>query len=100
MAANAQRKAGDLVSNILAVTYDSARAITPANGTIFDQPFAGLLVTATGTLKFTSANGDDVTLSSTTVGQIIPIATTRVYSTGTSASVMGLVAPPYKGGQT
>jgi hypothetical protein len=86
------------MSSILAVTYESAAAVTKSDTT--DDPagtFAGLLVTATGTLKFRTIRGQDVTLSTTTVGQIIPIATRFVWSTGTSATVLGLHAMPYKG---
>jgi hypothetical protein len=49
-----------------------------------------------GTLAFVTALGHLVTLSTTVVGQVIPIATARVKSTGTSATVLGLVAVPYK----
>ena len=69
------------MSNILAITYDDALAATPSD-TVADPagPFAGLLVTATGTLKFRTIRGHDVTLSTTTVGQILPIACVRVWS--------------------
>jgi len=89
------------VSSILAVTYDSATAVTKSD-TVKDPagPFAGLLVTATGTLKFTTIKGSVVTLSTTTVGQIIPIAVEYVWSTGTSATVLGLHAMPYRGDGT
>jgi hypothetical protein len=86
------------MSNIMAVTYEGAKAVTTANsGNDVAGPFAGLLVTATGTLKFTTIAGDVITLSSTSVGQIIPIATKLVWTTGTSATVLGLTVPPYKG---
>lgn len=89
------------MSSILAVTYDSATAVTKSD-TVKDPagPFAGLLVTATGTLKFTTIKGSVVTLSTTTVGQIIPIAVEYVWSTGTSATVLGLHAMPYRGDGT
>lgn len=85
------------MSNILAVTYEDAVAVTKSD-TVADPagPFAGLLVTATGALKFTTIQGGTVTLSTTTVGQIIPIATGRVWATGTSATALGLKAIPYK----
>lgn len=86
------------MSNILAITYERAVTVTKSD-TVADPsgPFAALIVTVAGTLKFTAVNGGDVALGSTTVGQIIPIATSRVWSTGTGATVMGLLAMPYKG---
>jgi hypothetical protein len=92
--------AGDHVSDIQAITYSGSATVTKANsGTDPAGPFAGLLVTAAGTLKFTLMDTSVITLSSTSVGQIIPIATQLVWSTGTSATVVGLYAAgPFKGG--
>ena len=86
------------MSSILAITYDGTATVTPSD-TALDPagPFAGLLVTTTGTLKFRDLRGGDTTLSTTTEGQIIPIAIARVWSTGTGATVRGLYAMPYKG---
>lgn len=86
------------MSSILAITYDGTGSVTVSDTTGDPAgPFAGLIVTATGTLKFRDMRGGDTTLSATTVGQIIPIACSRVWSTGTSATVRGLYAMPYKG---
>ena len=60
-------------------------------------PFAALLVTASGTLKITTVRGSTVSLAAVNVGQIVPIATKQVWSTGTGATVIGLRTPPYKG---
>jgi hypothetical protein len=89
------------MSDIQAITYTGSKTVTNADsGTDPAGPFAGLLVTATGTLKFTTAGGDVVTLSSTSEGQVIPIATQLVWSTGTSATVLGLIgAGPWMGGK-
>jgi hypothetical protein len=86
------------MSDILAITYDDAVTVTPSD-TQADPagPFAGLLVTATGTLKFRTIRGHDIALSSTTVGQQIPYAVARVWSTGTTATVLGNLALPFKG---
>lgn len=84
--------------SIQAITYEGARAVTKSDTTADPiGPFAGLIVTVTGTLKFTTVLGDTVTLSATTLAQIIPIAVQRVWSTGTGATVLGLVAAPYVG---
>jgi hypothetical protein len=86
------------MSSILAITYDGTGTVTLSDTAIDPAgPFAGLIVTATGTLKFRDLRGGDTTLSSTTEGQIIPIAVARVWNTGTSATVRGLYAMPYKG---
>jgi len=85
------------MSNIQSRTYENAAAVTVSD-TVADPagPFAGLIVTATGTLKFTTIGGGTITLSTNAVGTIYNIAVQRVWSTGTSATVMGLYAPPYK----
>ncbi len=94
------------MSNILAVTYEGAAAVTPSDSAIDPAgPFAGLWVLVTGTLKFMTIRGDTVTLTSAEVTQIIvgnggfiPIAVNRVWATGTTATVLGLLAKPYAGG--
>lgn len=84
------------MSSILAITYDGAVPVSPSNTTNDPAgPFAGLLVTAAGTLVFIDMRGNTVTLAVTLVGQIIPIACKRV-NTG-SPVVYGLYAPPFKG---
>lgn len=90
------------MSDLQATTYSGAKAVTVADsGADPAGPFSGLLVTATGTVKFTTVGGDTVTLSSTSVGQVIPIATNLVWSTGTSATVLGLIgAGPWMQGNS
>lgn len=86
------------MSTIQAVTYEGGRTVTVSD-TLADPrgPFAGLFVTVIGTLKFQTVAGDTITLSATTLAQIIPIAVQRVWSTGTTATVLGLVGNPYVG---
>lgn len=86
------------MSNIQAVTYEDAVDVTLSD-TVNDPagPFAGLLVCSDGdTIKFTSRTGT-ITLAGGYAGQIIPIMVRRVWNTGTSATVVGLLALPYKG---
>jgi len=85
------------MSNILAITYDGAPAIT-ASDTADDPggPFAGLLVTATGDLTFIDNRGNAVALTAVAANTIINIATRRVKSTGLTATVRGLIALPFK----
>ena len=86
------------MSNILARVYESAVAVTPSDATADPAgPFAGLLVGAAGNVKFTDLAGNAVVITSATVGTEIHVACTRVWSTGTSATVYGLRAAPYAG---
>ena len=80
----------------MATTYDGAVAVTVSDTTKDPQgPFAGLLVGAAGTVKFTDSIGNAVTLGSLAIGTVIPVACSRVWSTGTTATVFGLRANPY-----
>lgn len=84
------------MSTIVSRVYENAVVVTPSD-TVADPkgPFAGLLVTVAGTLKFTCLGGGVVTLSTTAVGQELHLATRNVWVTGTGATVMGLTSPPY-----
>lgn len=85
------------MSNILARTYDAALAVTKDDATNDPAgPFAGLLVAVAGTVKFTDNQGNDVATGSILAGTVLDIATKRVWSTGTTATVYGLRALPYK----
>jgi hypothetical protein len=86
------------MSNIQAITYEGAKAVTKSD-TAADPigPFAGFLVTATGNVKFQTILGDTVTLSSLAANVFVPIACSRIWSTGTTATVLGLISAPYKG---
>ena len=85
------------MSNISASVFDQAVATTPSNTT--DDPalpggnsFAGLYCTATGTLKINDGRGQPVVFPAVAIG-LIPVRCRRVWSTGTTATVMGLIAP-------
>jgi hypothetical protein len=87
------------MSNILAQTYDQAVAVTPSDSVADPAgPFAGLLVITAGSgLKFTDQYGNTVAMTGTIpVGTEIHVACSRVWSTGTGATVVGLIAMPYK----
>lgn len=85
------------MSTIQAQTYEDALAVT-ASDTIDDPlgPFAGLLVTATGNVSFVTVRGSTVTLSAVAANTMLHIACKRVRTTGLTATVLGLVAVPYK----
>jgi hypothetical protein len=96
-----RREWGLLVSDILARTYDSAIAVTPSDTTADPAgPFAALYMPATGNLKITTVRGTAVTFTAVPAGTFIPVATQRVWATGSQgggANVVGLLAMPYKG---
>ena len=85
------------MSTIGAVTYEGIVAVTQSDATDdTNGPFAGFIVTVAGTIQFTNIRGGTVTLT-VLAGLIYPIATKRVWSTGTTATgVYGLQSPPYK----
>jgi len=86
------------MSDIYARTYDGAKAITKSD-TVNDPagPFAGLLVTVIGNVAFVTTSGDTVTLTAVAANTVIPFATKRVDSTGTTATVLGLTCPRFEG---
>lgn len=86
------------MSDIQAVTYDDALAVTASN-TVADPagPFAALLVCVTGNLKFTTRAGTTITMTAVPVGTVVPLVTSRVWTTGTTATVVGMLAMPYRG---
>jgi hypothetical protein len=81
------------MASILSQTYDDVVAVTPSD-TVPDPagPFSGLMVTAAGALKIHTARGSVTTFAGTSVGQQIFVPIDRVYLTGTSATVVGLVS--------
>jgi hypothetical protein len=86
------------MSDILASTYSSAKAVTTSDGTNDPAgPFAGLLVTVTGNVVFITPAGDTVTMSAVAANVLIPIHCKRVKTTGTTATVLGLLAARFEG---
>lgn len=86
------------MSSIQAITYEDAIAVTASDTTTDPAgPFAGLLVTATGNVKFTTQRGSTVALTSVAANTVLPFVVARVWSTGTTATVLGCIAAPYKG---
>ena len=86
------------MSDIYATTYSGSAAVTKSD-TVADPagPFAGLLMTAVGTLKVTLTDGSVLTFGTETViNKIFPYSIQRVWSTGTGATVVGLYAPILK----
>jgi len=83
---------------LLCRTYEDFATLTPSD--TVDDPagcMMGLLVTAAGTLKVRTRSGKDFSLPAVVVGQEIHVPVIRVWSTGTSATVLGLIGAPYFG---
>jgi len=84
------------MTTILARVYDAAIAVSASDSVADPQgPFAGLLVAAAGTVKFTDSLGNTVVTDSLAAGTELRVAVSRVWSTGTSATVYGLRAMPF-----
>jgi hypothetical protein len=70
-------------------SYAHAAAITPSD-TADSVNYRAVYVGGAGNLKVTTKTGTDTTLA-VIAGQVIPIAVTRVFSTGTTATgIVGL----------
>jgi hypothetical protein len=92
----ALREAGGRVSSIEGRVYENAFAVTTSDATAdANGPFAGLIVSVAGTLKVTTVGGTTVAFT-VIAGQEIHLAVQRVWTTGTTATVIGLSQSPYK----
>lgn len=82
--------------HIVANSYDAAVAVTKSD-TVADPagPFAGLFVAVAGIVRFVDQAGNEILTGSVAAGTVIPIATQRVFSSTTAATVFGLKAGPY-----
>jgi hypothetical protein len=80
-------------SVIVNLTADGAVACTPSNTTNDPKgPFVGLLIVNGGTVTFVDAAGNTVgPTDSLPAGTEIHVKVVRVNSTGTSATVAGLI---------
>lgn len=65
---------------------DTAAAITTSDTA--PNVFSRLYVGGAGNLKITTENGDVVTFSAVPVGTVLPIRTSLVWSTGTTATLI------------
>jgi hypothetical protein len=86
------------MSNILAITYDDAIAVT-ASDSVNDPagPFAGFYTGSGGTIKVTTIKGTTATFTNTQAGVIMTVPILRVWTTTTAATgVLGMVALPFK----
>ncbi len=90
------------MSTVQASTYDYPATVTPSD--TVDDPagtFTGLYVITSGTLKFTPYNGPQAGSSITIAviaGTYLCWPVKRVWSSTTSATVLGLVSPVVRQG--
>ena len=86
------------MSNILAITYDDAIAVTASDSTADPAgPFAGFYTGSGGTIKVTTIKGTTTTFTNTQAGVVMTVPISRVWTTTTTASnVLGMVANPFK----
>jgi zona occludens toxin (predicted ATPase) len=86
------------MSNILAVSYDDASALTPSDSTVYTKPFAGFYVGVSGNVTVRTARGNVVTFIGCQAGVAHTIAFDKLMATNTTAtSIVGLRAEPYTG---
>ena len=65
------------------------RAVVPSDSVDRPLPADALFVSAAGAVRIATAAGTDVTVT-VAAGTILPVATRRVFATGTTANVFGL----------
>ena len=68
-----------------APTYDAA-SVTPSDSADLAKPTRGLYIGGAGNVKLDTEGGTAVTFNGLTAGSILPVRTTRVYATGTTAT--------------
>lgn len=65
--------------------------ITPNDSTDLATDARALLVTTSGTIRVTTKDGQQRDIPSITAPFILPVRVRRVHSTGTTATVLGIV---------
>ena len=85
------------MSNIAATVFDHMVAVTKSDSPGDDPAcentgFSSLYCTTAGSLKFQDGRNQTVTVPSIQLG-LFQVRCRRVWATGTSATVMGLLAP-------
>lgn len=70
------------------VSARRAAAITTSDTATSDDPTRGIYVGGSGNIKVDMVSGGTVTFSAVAAGTILPIQVTRVYATGTTATLL------------
>lgn len=72
-------------------TFPEASAVAKSDTVdLANTAFGGLYVSATGNVKFNDLQGNTVTLTAVAANVRIPIGASRVWNTGTTATVLAL----------
>lgn len=70
--------------------HATASAVALSDTTDLAHYAYGLLVVATGNVKFNDAGGNAITLTAVAANTVIPVVASRVWATGTTATVLAL----------
>ena len=70
--------------------------ITKSDSTTYSPPYDGFIVDADGDVKVTDWDGNDVTIPSCIAGVPYSIVFTKLWSTGTNASITTILAYRFK----
>lgn len=72
-------------------SYPEASAVAKSDTVdLVNTALGGLYVTATGNIKFNDLSGNTIVLSAVAANVRVPIAASRVWNTGTTATVLAL----------
>ena len=88
------------MSDIRATTYEAGVAVTPTDNAVVGArgPFAALYVGGGGNIQVTDAKGNKTISYAVTVGTVLPVQGTIVWSTNTNATnIVALYANPLGG---
>lgn len=69
-------------------SYNHAAAVTPSDSTDLTNAAAALWVGGAGAVAVITAGGETVTFSAVAAGTLLPVACSRVKSTGTTATLV------------
>nr|DAL11089.1 MAG TPA_asm: hypothetical protein [Bacteriophage sp.] len=70
------------------VSARRAAAVTTSDSAVSDDPTRALYVGGAGNVKVDMVSGGTVTFSNVAAGTLLPIQVTRVYATGTTATLI------------
>ncbi|MDO9381843.1 MAG: hypothetical protein Q7T86_03175 [Hyphomicrobiaceae bacterium] len=71
-----------------AAPYGKVTAITTSDSTVYNPPLDGFVVGGAGNVAITDLAGNVVTFTAVIIGQIYPIAATKIMSTSTTATLI------------
>lgn len=85
------------MSDVRAISYEDAQALTPSDSVVFTKPYAAFMVTVAGNVQITTLRGRRAVLP-VNANVVYTIPFSQLWSTSTTATgIIGLVALPYLG---